>query len=59
MVVPNTADWFPADLDGYVEPDHYKNHPAAYLNHNTWLSVTLQVLPKDKKLPSISVTRTN
>ena len=27
MVVPNTAD----DLDGYVEPDLYRNHPAAFV----------------------------
>ena len=31
MVVSSTADGFPDDLDGYVEPDHYKNHPAAFV----------------------------
>ena len=28
VVVSNTEDGFPDDPDGYVEPDHYKNHPA-------------------------------
>ena len=27
VVVPNAAD----DLDGYVEPDLYRNHPAAFV----------------------------
>ena len=31
MVVSSTADGFPDDLDGYVESDHYKNHPAAFV----------------------------
>ena len=31
MVVPNAADGFLDDLDGYVEPDPYKNHPAAFV----------------------------
>ena len=31
MVVPNAADGFPDDLDGYVEPYPYKNHPAAFV----------------------------
>ena len=31
MVVSSTADGFPDDLDGYVEPDHYKNHPSAFV----------------------------
>ena len=30
MVVPSTADGFPDDLDGYVEPNLYKNHPPAF-----------------------------
>ena len=29
MVVCNAADGFPDDLDDYIEPDPYKNHPAA------------------------------
>ena len=31
LVVPSTADGFPDDLDGYVEPDPYKNHPVAFV----------------------------
>ena len=31
MVVLSPADGFPDDLDGYVEPDPYKNHPAAFV----------------------------
>ena len=31
MVVPSTADGFPDDLDGYVKPNPYKNHPAAFV----------------------------
>ena len=31
VVVPSTADAFPDDLDGYDEPDPYKNHPAAFV----------------------------
>ena len=31
VVVPNAGDGFPYNLDGYVEPDLYKNHPAAFL----------------------------
>ena len=31
MVVPSPTDGFPDDLDGYVEPDLYKNHPAAFV----------------------------
>ena len=31
MVVPNATDGFPDDLDGYVEPDPYKNYPAAFV----------------------------
>ena len=32
MVVSSTVDGFPDDLDSYVEPDHYKNHPAAFVS---------------------------
>ena len=32
VVVSNTTDGFPDDLDGYVEPNHYKNHPAAFVS---------------------------
>ena len=31
MVVCSPADGFPDALDGYVEPDLYKNHPAAFV----------------------------
>ena len=31
LVVPSTADGFLDDLDGYVEPDPYKNHPTAFV----------------------------
>ena len=31
VVVSSTADGFPDDLDGYVEPGHYRNHPAAFV----------------------------
>ena len=31
MIVPSPADGFPDDLDGYVEPDLYKNHPVAFV----------------------------
>ena len=31
VVVPSPADRFPDDLDGYVEPDLYKNHPASFV----------------------------
>ena len=31
VVVLSTADGFPGDIDGYVEPDPYKNHPAAFV----------------------------
>ena len=32
VVVPSTADGFPDDLDGYVEPDPYKNDPVAFVS---------------------------
>ena len=31
VVAPSAADGFPDDLDGYVKPDSYKNHPAAFV----------------------------
>ena len=30
-VVPSTADGFPDDLEGYVEPDPCQNQPAAFV----------------------------
>ena len=30
-VVFSTADGFPDDLEGYVEPDPYQNQPAAFV----------------------------
>ena len=32
VVVPSTADGFQDDPDGYVEPDPYKNHRAAFVH---------------------------
>ena len=32
VVVPSPADGFLDDLDGYVEPDPYKNHPAVFVS---------------------------
>ena len=31
VVVPHPGDGFPDDLDGYLEPDPYKNHLAAFV----------------------------
>ena len=31
VVVPNAADGFPEYLDGYVQPDSYKNLPATFV----------------------------
>ena len=31
VVVSSTEDRYPDDLDGYVESDHYKNYPAAFV----------------------------
>ena len=37
-VVSTGADGFPEDLDGYVEPNPYKNHSAAFVPNSQKVS---------------------